>query len=61
MGSDSVEPFLSFDNKYVFLLALTSNIGSQDFQELILADNSEKLYEKVKTLLCYWFCCTHTL
>ena len=47
MGSDSVEPFLSFDNKYVFLLALTSNIGSQDFQELILADNSEKLYEKV--------------
>ena len=25
MGKDSVEPFLSFDNKYVFLLTLTSN------------------------------------
>ena len=27
MGKDSVEPFLSFDNKYVFLLTLTSNLA----------------------------------
>ena len=40
MGSDSVEPFLSFEDKYVFLLALTSNKGSEDFQELKVIDNS---------------------
>ena len=46
MGSDSVEPFLSFEDKYVFLLALTSNKGSEDFQELKV-NNSDKLFEKV--------------
>ena len=46
MGSDSVEPFLEFNNKWVILLALTSNIGSNDFQELNLDDN-QKLYQKV--------------
>jgi orotidine-5'-phosphate decarboxylase len=46
MGSDSVEPFLSFKNKYVFLLALTSNKGSEDFQELTM-NNSTKLFETV--------------
>jgi orotidine-5'-phosphate decarboxylase len=34
MGKDSVEPFLSYDNKIVFILALTSNSGSSDFQRL---------------------------
>ena len=34
MGKDSVEPFLNFENKWVILLALTSNKGSQDFQYL---------------------------
>ena len=33
MGIDSVEPFLDFDNKWVILLALTSNKGSEDFQD----------------------------
>ncbi|MFN4145996.1 MAG: orotidine-5'-phosphate decarboxylase [Runella sp.] len=32
MGRDSVQPFLSFKNKWVILLALTSNEGSEDFQ-----------------------------
>ena len=32
MGSDSVLPFLEFTDKWVFLLALTSNPGAQDFQ-----------------------------
>jgi orotidine-5'-phosphate decarboxylase len=54
MGSDSVEPFLTFDNKYVFLLALTSNKGSEDFQELFLDDNSSKLYEKVINVSKTW-------
>ena len=53
MGSDSVEPFLSFENKYVFLLALTSNKGSEDFQELIMND-SAKLFEKVIRISRKW-------
>jgi len=34
MGEDSVMPFIKRKNKYVFLLALTSNFGSKDFQFL---------------------------
>lgn len=44
MGSDSVTPFLEFDNKWVILLALTSNKGSQDFQTY---DSDKPLFEKV--------------
>ena len=47
MGKDSVEPFLSFDNKYVFLLTLTSNSGSEDFQLKQISNTSNKLYEDV--------------
>jgi orotidine-5'-phosphate decarboxylase len=32
MGEDSVTPFLEYKNKWVILLALTSNEGSKDFQ-----------------------------
>ena len=32
MGVDSVTPFLEFENKWVILLALTSNKGANDFQ-----------------------------
>ena len=32
MGSDSVKPFLEHENKYVIVLALTSNEGAEDFQ-----------------------------
>ena len=32
MGEDSVKPFLEYKDKWVVLLALTSNKGSQDFQ-----------------------------
>ena len=43
MGSDSVKPFLEFENKWVILLALTSNGGSQDFQY----HGAEALYKRV--------------
>jgi len=46
MGSDSVKPFLNFENKWVILLALTSNSGSADFQNL-KNDQGEQLFEKV--------------
>jgi orotidine-5'-phosphate decarboxylase len=45
MGRDSVEPFLSFENKHTILLALTSNEGAFDFQTKSLGD--KKLYQQV--------------
>ena len=46
MGEDSVKPFLEYDEKWVILLALTSNKGSHDFQ-LTEDKQGERLFEKV--------------
>lgn len=46
MGEDSVTPFLEFEGKWVILLALTSNVGSMDFQ-LIKDENDKPLYQSV--------------
>jgi orotidine-5'-phosphate decarboxylase len=46
MGEDSVTPFFEYPDKWVILLALTSNTGSKDFQ-LTEDKNGEKLFEKV--------------
>ena len=46
MGEDSVTPFLTYEGKWVILLALTSNKGSHDFQ-LTEDTNGERLFEKV--------------
>lgn len=46
MGEDSVSPFLTYEGKWVILLALTSNKGSYDFQLTEDADG-ERLFEKV--------------
>ena len=48
MGVDSVTPFLEFENKWVILLALTSNKGAMDFQ-MTEDSNGERLFEKVQT------------
>ncbi|MFI5171403.1 MAG: orotidine-5'-phosphate decarboxylase [Chitinophagales bacterium] len=45
MGEDSVTPFLKFENKWVIILALTSNPGSKDFQ--LMNENGEQLFERV--------------
>ena len=45
MGEDSVTPFLEFPNKWVILLALTSNLGSKDFQNLQVGER--QLFEEV--------------
>jgi orotidine-5'-phosphate decarboxylase len=47
MGEDSVRPFLEYKNKWVILLALTSNAGSKDFQNLSLLKEETFLYEQV--------------
>ena len=46
MGEDSVSPFLTYEGKWVILLALTSNKGAFDFQ-FIKDESGERLYEKV--------------
>lgn len=46
MGEDSVKPFLEFNDKWVILLALTSNAGGKDFQNLALTKGGD-LYEEV--------------
>ncbi len=45
MGKDSVAPFLAFEGKWAILLALTSNEGSYDFQQL--KDQDNRLFEHV--------------
>ncbi|TWR29123.1 orotidine-5'-phosphate decarboxylase [Mucilaginibacter pallidiroseus] len=45
MGNDSVTPFLKYDGKWVILLALTSSVGSKDFQYLQIGEHT--LYERV--------------
>lgn len=46
MGEDSVKPFLAFEDKWVILLALTSNAGGKDFQNLELLGGGQ-VYEEV--------------
>jgi orotidine-5'-phosphate decarboxylase len=52
MGSDSVEPFLAFKDKFTILLALTSNKGGLDFQGLKTEDL--KVYEQVLKTSLTW-------
>lgn len=52
MGADSVQPFLEFDEKWVILLGLTSNKGSQDFQ--FLQADGKPLYEHVLRTAATW-------
>lgn len=46
MGEDSVTPFLTYEGKWVILLALTSNRGSHDFQ-FTEGKDGERLFERV--------------
>lgn len=56
LGYDSLEPFIKYPQKGIFLLCKTSNPGSGDFQDLALAgyDFPLTLYEKVATLANGW-------
>jgi len=52
MGEDSVAPFLSFDDKWAVLLALTSNKGADDFQ--YHNEDGIKLFERVISVSKKW-------
>jgi orotidine-5'-phosphate decarboxylase len=47
LGYDSIEPFIQYKDKGVFILCRTSNAGAADFQSLRLAENSSTLFEIV--------------
>ncbi|MDE6113247.1 MAG: orotidine-5'-phosphate decarboxylase, partial [Bacteroidales bacterium] len=60
MGEDSVKPFLQVPDKFVVLLALTSNPGARDFQNLEITGGAEgaslekHLYEQVLRTSTAW-------
>ncbi|MBS1492163.1 MAG: orotidine-5'-phosphate decarboxylase [Bacteroidetes bacterium] len=52
MGYDSLEPFINRKDKLTYVLALTSNEGSNDFQKLKVGNKF--LYEKVVEKCIEW-------
>lgn len=68
MGEDSVRPFLEYENKTTIVLGLTSNKGSNDFQQLLVDEGDDTsmipniikgtrkqaLYEKVLEKVASW-------
>lgn len=52
MGFDSIQPFLEYENKFTIVLGLTSNKGSEDFQQLKTGNNY--LYETVLEKVSRW-------
>lgn len=54
MGEDSVTPFLTYEGKWVTLLALTSNQGAFDFQFMKDEETGERLFEKVLKTSLNW-------
>jgi uridine monophosphate synthetase len=53
LGKDSIDPFLNYSQKGVFLLCKTSNPGSGDLQDIALADG-DLMYEHVAKLAQSW-------
>ncbi len=53
MGEDSVVPFFEFRDKFLFVLGLTSNTGSQQFQKQKMA-NGTFLYDVVLSQISAW-------
>ncbi len=52
MGSDSIRPFLEYQDKCTIVLGLTSNEGAGDFE--LLPTGEERLYEKVLRTVAGW-------
>jgi orotidine-5'-phosphate decarboxylase len=53
MGKDSIEPFLAYTNKCTIVLGLTSNKGSQNFEQQKL-QSGQFLYESVLEQVATW-------
>lgn len=59
MGSDSVQPFLKWKNKWTIVLGLTSNAGAADFE--LQSTGSELLYERVLNTVASWGSSDHMM
>ena len=53
MGKDALAPFMEYENKWMIILALTSNQGAEDFQ-YFTNDQKVELYKKVITSAKEW-------
>ncbi len=53
MGKDSIDPFLEYTDKWVIVLALTSNKGAADFEKLRF-ENGNPLYKEVLKTCSLW-------
>jgi orotidine-5'-phosphate decarboxylase len=53
MGKDSLDPFLDYSNKLNFILVLTSNPGSNNFEKLKLKDGNF-LYQNILSKVNEW-------
>lgn len=53
MGKDSLTPFLSYPNKWIICLGLTSNPGSQDIQKEVL-QNGKTVYQHTMDKVAQW-------
>lgn len=54
MGKDSITPFMEFSRRWVVILASTSNPGGIDFQDLLVKEGSEKLFELIIRKSARW-------
>lgn len=55
MGLDGIEPFLKYEDRAAFILVKTSNPGSKDVQDLVLAGaDARPLYEQVAAQAREW-------
>ncbi len=55
-GGDSIEPFLEYADRGIFVLCKTSNAGAAEFQDRVLADDDggTRLYEEVARRANRW-------
>jgi orotidine-5'-phosphate decarboxylase len=60
MGKDSVLPFLSKKDKWIAVLALTSNKGAEDFQ-LLTCSHNERIFETVIRKSMEWGTVNNTI
>lgn len=54
MGFDSISPFLNYTDRWIILLALTSNEGAADFQFIKNGKTGEHLFESVLRKAKQW-------
>ncbi|NQY68826.1 MAG: orotidine-5'-phosphate decarboxylase [Flavobacteriales bacterium] len=60
MGEDGISPYLQYEDKWVVILALTSNSSASNFQTKVLA-NGQELYKEVLSASKEWGTTNNTM